>query len=81
MDDSFAEARERESGGNGAEERTPGDMILRCVECGCAFPWAVGEQEFYRARGLSTPRRCSYCRKVKRERYALVGADGGQTRW
>ena len=45
------------------------DKTLTCVECGNSFSFTVGEQEFYRSRGLQNePSRCSECRTARRQR-------------
>ncbi len=33
------------------------------MACGRRFSWSVGEQRFYRERGLQAPRRCPGCRE------------------
>jgi CxxC-x17-CxxC domain-containing protein len=39
------------------------DQTLTCRDCGQAFAFTAGEQEFYAARGLvNTPSRCPECR-------------------
>jgi len=38
------------------------DETITCVGCGRRFLWSVGEQRFYRERGLAVPRRCPACR-------------------
>ncbi|RRR70949.1 MAG: DUF1294 domain-containing protein [Candidatus Viridilinea halotolerans] len=43
------------------------DQQLVCKECGQVFTWAVGEQAFYRERGLQPPRRCAGCRAQRRQ--------------
>jgi len=43
------------------------DKQFICKICGHSFTFAVGEQIFYRDRGLVEPRRCPACRRVKRE--------------
>jgi hypothetical protein len=43
------------------------DRLLMCCACGVEFLWSAGEQEFFRARELSPPRRCRECRRLKRE--------------
>ena len=43
------------------------DKTLTCVECGQSFSFTVGEQEFYRSRGLQNePGRCPECRAARR---------------
>ncbi len=44
------------------------DKSLQCRECGAAFIWTVGEQEFYQEKGLvNEPTRCPDCRAAKRK--------------
>ena len=46
------------------------DTILTCRDCGQAFTFTSGEQEFYASRGFSEPSRCPDCRaqrKAQRE--------------
>lgn len=53
------------------------DKELVCRDCGNAFVWSAGEQEFYLARGLAhEPGRCPDCRsRVKAERRAARAAN------
>jgi CxxC-x17-CxxC domain-containing protein len=48
------------------------DKTLSCRECGNAFVWTVGEQDFYAQKGLlHEPQRCTDCRRrAKAERAA-----------
>ena len=51
------------------------DTTLTCRDCGQAFTFTSGEQDFYAARGYSEPSRCADCRaqrKAERE-----GGSGG----
>lgn len=44
------------------------DKTLTCRDCGNSFTFTVGEQEFYRSRGLQNePGRCSECRTARRQ--------------
>jgi CxxC-x17-CxxC domain-containing protein len=43
-----------------------GDMTLTCRDCGQAFTFTTGEQDFYASRGFSEPTRCSDCRATRR---------------
>ncbi len=64
------------------------DRSFSCRECGSAFVWTSGEQEFYQLKGLlHEPQRCPDCRqKAKAERAAqralnmhdIVCSDCGQ---
>ncbi|GAC1429792.1 MAG: zinc-ribbon domain containing protein [Chloroflexota bacterium] len=50
------------------------DKTLTCRECGTAFVFSVGEQEFFRAKGLThEPGRCPACRAAAK-RLAQGGA-------
>lgn len=55
------------------------DKTLTCRECGQAFIFSAGEQEFYASRGLlNEPGRCPSCRAARRA--AQATADGGYYR-
>lgn len=44
------------------------DKTLTCKDCGSEFTFTVGEQEFYKSRGLQNePGRCPECRAAKRQ--------------
>ncbi len=42
------------------------DKFITCVICGDEFIWNAGEQQFYKDRLLSPPRRCHACRLTLR---------------
>ena len=44
-----------------------GDETLICVDCGKAFDFTAGEQEYFASKGLSTPKRCKPCRQLRRK--------------
>ncbi len=48
------------------------DETITCVGCGRRFLWSVGEQRFYRKRGLAIPRRCPECRADARRTVATA---------
>jgi CxxC-x17-CxxC domain-containing protein len=53
-----------------------GDMTLTCRDCGQAFTFTSGEQDFYASRGFSEPTRCPECRsarRAERERGSYAG--------
>jgi len=55
------------------------DTTLTCRDCGQAFTFTSGEQDFYAARGYSEPSRCADCRaqrKAEREG-GSYGSGGG----
>lgn len=44
------------------------DKKIACRECGKEFIFTVGEQEFYKEKGLTNkPKRCLECRRSRRE--------------
>ncbi len=43
-----------------------GDRMLTCIQCRKQFAFEAGEQEFFKERGLSEPKRCPVCRKQNR---------------
>src|SRR5438067_9472364 len=52
----------------------PADATLTCRDCGQAFTFTSGEQDFYAARGYSEPGRCPDCRAARK---AERGGGGG----
>jgi len=52
------------------------DQPRTCRDCGNAFSWTAGEQEFYASRGLTNPpSRCPDCRAARKS----GGGYGGGT--
>lgn len=50
------------------------DKSLTCRECGAGFTFTVGEQEYFKSRGLlNEPGRCSECRAARRRGGASRG--------
>lgn len=50
------------------------DKTLTCSDCGNAFTFTAGEQEFHQSKGFTNePRRCPNCRGARRE----TGGGGG----
>jgi uncharacterized membrane protein YsdA (DUF1294 family) len=55
-----------------------GDILIKCSDCGRRFTWSVGEQHYYRQRGLNRPKRCKACReRQRREREASGQRQAG----
>jgi len=51
------------------------DKTLTCRDCGRAFVFTAGEQQFYQSRGLvNEPGRCADCRRARK---AAQGGGGG----
>lgn len=40
--------------------------LLKCRDCGNLFVLTTGEQQFFRRKGLTMPKRCKACRAVRR---------------
>ena len=61
------------------------DQILTCRDCGQAFTFSTGEQEFYASRGFTNePSRCPDCRAARKasrggsyDSYSSGGGGGG----
>jgi hypothetical protein len=53
-----------------------GDDLLTCSDCGTAFAFEQGEQQFYRDRGFPPPKRCPACRAVRRQKRDALAARG-----
>ncbi len=46
------------------------DKTIVCKDCNQEFVFTVGEQEFYKEKGLlNEPQRCGDCRKAKKAEY------------
>jgi hypothetical protein len=43
------------------------EQRLTCADCGREFTFGEREQEFYREKGFSPPKRCKDCRQAKKE--------------
>jgi len=54
------------------------DQTLTCRDCGQAFTFTVGEQEFYASRGFTNePSRCPDCRAARKADRESGGYSGG----
>jgi CxxC-x17-CxxC domain-containing protein len=59
------------------------DQTLSCRDCGQAYTFTSGEQDFYASRGFSEPTRCPSCRAARKaERGGSYGGGsyGGSSR-
>ena len=50
------------------------DISLDCCDCGVTFTFTVGEQRYFKSKGLSQPRRCPGCRRHRKE--TLIKDEG-----
>ncbi|MGI9146648.1 MAG: CxxC-x17-CxxC domain-containing protein [Chloroflexota bacterium] len=62
----------------------PADTTLTCRDCGHAFTFTSGEQDFYSSRGFSEPSRCPDCRAARKQQrdgggssYSSYGSSSG----
>lgn len=46
----------------------PDDLTIECVGCGTPFLFSRGEQDFFRDKELTPPKRCQPCRDERRVR-------------
>src|SRR5579859_6097579 len=53
------------------------DTTLTCRDCGQAFTFTSGEQDFYASRGFSEPSRCADCRVARKAQ--RDGGGGGSS--
>jgi len=53
------------------------DTTLTCRDCGQAFTFTSGEQDFYASRGFSEPSRCPDCRAARKSQ--REGGDYGSS--
>ena len=61
------------------------DLSLACRDCGQAFTYTSGEQDFYASRGFSEPSRCPDCRAARKAQrdgggYSSYGSYSGSGR-
>lgn len=55
------------------EKRDLTDTEIFCFDCGTEFIWTVGEQIFFRDKGLANPpKRCRKCKQAKNRRLDAI---------
>ena len=58
-----------------ANENSLADVDIFCIDCEKDFIWTIGEQIFFRDKGLKNPpKRCKDCKQAKNERLASIAA-------
>lgn len=55
------------------------DKNLVCKDCGKAFTFTAGEQEFYSEKQFPEPIRCPDCRKAKKDSKGSKPTNGKYT--
>ena len=53
------------------------DLEITCAECSSPFVFTEREQEYYRERNLTHPKRCKPCRDARRANFGGAKAQGG----
>ena len=53
------------------------DLEITCSECNSPFTFTEREQEYYRERNLTHPKRCKPCRDARRANFGSSRAPGG----
>jgi len=54
------------------------DEQLTCTDCGAAFVFSAGEQQFFATKGFQNkPNRCPDCRTARKNARASSGGGGG----
>ncbi len=54
------------------------DKSLQCADCGAAFTFTAGEQEFFSTKGYTNePKRCPSCRQAKKSERSGSTYGGG----
>lgn len=43
----------------------PHDVLIKCWECGKRFTFTIAEQQFYKQKGFTFPKRCKKCRNQR----------------
>jgi CxxC-x17-CxxC domain-containing protein len=54
------------------------DLEITCAECGASFPFTEREQEYYKERNLTHPKRCKPCRDARRSNFGGSRGPGGE---
>jgi CxxC-x17-CxxC domain-containing protein len=53
------------------------DLEITCSECNSPFTFTEREQEYYRERNLTHPKRCKPCRDARRANFGSGRSPGG----
>ena len=54
------------------------DLEITCAECATPFAFTEREQEYYRERNLTHPKRCKPCRDARRANFGGSRGPGGE---
>jgi len=57
------------------------DRELQCADCGISFTFTANEQEFFANKGFTNdPKRCSECRRLRKQERGGGRGDFGSSR-
>lgn len=57
------------------------DLEITCTECVTPFLFTEREQEYYKERNLTHPKRCKPCRDARRANFGSRGPEGERERF
>ena len=60
------------------EQSIQQNTLLRCCDCGEQYTLGVGEAAWYREHGMSWPKRCSRCRRRRKQGLPPLEASNGE---
>ena len=73
MPNFLSEIKELVAEKNSANAGLIEDTSIQCIDCSQDFIWTIGEQTFFRDKGLQNPpKRCKPCKQAKTERIEAV---------
>ena len=52
---------------------------LRCIDCDKDFEFSVEEQQFFKEKGFTEPKRCKPCRKIRKQEKLNFGRKKRQS--
>ena len=71
-------SRERKSSFRSLGDTAMPDLEITCSECNSPFTFSEREQEYYRERNLTHPKRCKPCRDARRANFGGSRGPGGE---
>ena len=51
-----------------SQQNLPAEITSRCKQCEETFTISIGEQQFFAQKAMSTPARCTQCRRLNRSK-------------
>lgn len=56
------------------------ELIIACSDCGEEFPFPQRDQEFFKSKGWTEPKRCKACRAKRKAEKEAKTPKGGNPR-